>query len=63
MSPTIRDKLNLMLVLLGILFIVILFKLFSMLSEQEDRIDELCDRLSKIERDAIKMTFKNDGKK
>ena len=34
-----------------------------MLSEQEDRIDELCDRLSKIERDAIKMTFKNDGKK
>lgn len=48
-----------MLALLGILFIVIIFKLFSMLSEQEDRIDELCDRLSKIERDALKITFEN----
>lgn len=64
MSPTIRDKLNPMLALLGILFIAIIFKLFSMLSEQEDRIDELCDRLSKIERDALKITFeKKDERK
>lgn len=33
-----------------------------MLGEHEDLIDELEDRLFKIERDAIKMTFKNDDK-
>jgi hypothetical protein len=34
-----------------------------MIGDQEDRIEELEDRLSKIERDAIKMTFKNDEKR
>jgi hypothetical protein len=34
-----------------------------MVGNQEDRIEELEDRLSKIERDAIKMTFKNDEKR
>ena len=33
-----------------------------MLMRHDDKIDELEDRLFKIERDAIKMTFKNDEK-
>lgn len=51
-----------MIVLLCIFLILLLFRVFVMLGEHEDRIDELEDRLSKIERDAIKMTFKNDDK-
>jgi len=31
-----------------------------MIGEQEDRMDELCERLSKIERDAVKITFDED---
>lgn len=49
-----------MLIVLGIIFVAMVFKLFSMIGEQEDRIDEICERLSKIERDAIKMTFEDD---
>jgi hypothetical protein len=49
-------------VLLGILFIILVWKIFSMIGEQEDRIDELCDRLSKLEQDAVKITFDDRGK-
>ena len=45
---------------MGIFVVVLIFKLFSMIGEQEDRIDELCERLSKIERDAVKITFDED---
>lgn len=49
-----------MLIVMGIFFVVLIFKIFSMIGEQEDRIDELCERLSKIERDAVKITFDED---
>jgi len=52
-----------MVVLFCIFFILLLFRIFFMVGNQEDRIEELEDRLSKIERDAIKMTFKNDEKR
>lgn len=58
-----NDKLNFMVVLFCIFFILLLFRIFFMVGNQEDRIEELEDRLSKIERDAIKMTFKNDEKR
>jgi hypothetical protein len=45
---------------MGIFVVVLIFKLFSMIGEQEDRMDELCERLSKIERDAVKITFDED---
>jgi hypothetical protein len=49
-----------MVIVFGIFFVVMIFKLFSMIGEQEDRIDELCDRLDKLEQDAVKITFDND---
>jgi hypothetical protein len=49
-----------MVIVFGIFFVVMIFKLFSMIGEQEDRIDELCDRLTKLEQDAVKITFDND---
>jgi hypothetical protein len=49
-----------MVIVFGIFFVVMIFKLFSMIGEQEDRIDELCDRLDKLEQDAVKITFNND---
>ena len=49
-----------MLIVMGIFFVALMFKIFSMIGEQEDRIDELCERLSKIERDAVKITFDED---
>ena len=45
---------------MGIFVVVLIFKLFSMIGEQEDRIDELRERLSKIEHDAVKITFDED---
>jgi hypothetical protein len=45
---------------MGIFFAALIFKIFSMVGEQEDRIDELCDRLTKLEQDAVKITFDND---
>jgi hypothetical protein len=52
-----------MMVFIGILFVVSVFKIFSMIGGQEDRIDDICDRLSKIERDAIKITFNKKNEK
>jgi predicted AAA+ superfamily ATPase len=49
-----------MVIVFGIFFVVMIFKLFSMIGEQEDRIDELWDRLDKLEQDAVKITFDND---
>ena len=49
-----------MVIVFGIFFVVMIFKLFSMIGEQEDRIDELCDRLDKLEQDAVKITFDHD---
>lgn len=49
-----------MLIVMGIFFVALIFKIFSMIGEQEDRMDELCERLSKIERDAVKITFDKD---
>jgi hypothetical protein len=49
-----------MLVVLGICFVAMVWKVFSMIGEQEDRIDELCERLSNLEKSAMKMTFDDD---
>jgi hypothetical protein len=39
------------------LLLALSIKIFSVIGEQEDRIDELCDRLTKLEKDAVKITF------
>jgi hypothetical protein len=49
-----------MAVVLGICFVLAVWKAFHMIMKQEDRIDELGERLDKLERDAIKMTFNDD---
>ena len=50
---------------MGIFFAVLIFKIFSMVGELEDRIDELEERLDNLERDAVKITFdrKEDEKR
>jgi hypothetical protein len=49
-----------MIVVLGVCFVLAVWKAFHMIMQQEDRIDELYERLEKLERDAIKMTFNDD---
>ncbi len=44
-----------------LLFLVV--KIFFMINEQENRINELCERLSNIERDALKITFDKRNEK
>jgi hypothetical protein len=51
-----------MLIVLGVCFAAMVFKIFSMVGEQEDRIDELCDRLTKLEQDAVKIRFDDKNK-
>jgi len=49
-----------MAVILGVCFVLAVWKAFHMIMKQEDRIDELYERLEKLEKDAIKMTFNDD---
>jgi hypothetical protein len=52
-----------MVVVLGICFVLTVWKSFYMITKQEDRIDELCERLDKLERDALKITFEKEDER
>ena len=59
---TIIGKLEPMWILFGIcsVILVLAFHVLGEVEDQEKRIDELEERLSKLEKDAVKITFDND---
>jgi hypothetical protein len=62
---TIKDKLTPMWILFGIcsVILVLAFHALGEVADQETRIDELEERLSKLERDAVKITFDKKNEK
>jgi hypothetical protein len=52
-----------MIVFICVVFVVLVYKIFSMIGEQEDRTEEICRRISNLEKDAVKITFDKKNEK